>query len=172
MLGRRSKRFAADAMQADSSRAVVLKEIQLVVSMGKACCVRNLHDGCFGTNIIVVFVVVGVVAPVGRQIAVVCFFRNSKSYAYAAVVSAITAVMMFTGSDSVLGESGEEITLARIVNTVLGICIYLLVEILIGKSPSEHGAIVASGFLRPRGGFPADLIGLVSSAENSVAIPS
>lgn len=72
------------------------------------------------------------------QVTLACFFRNSKSFSYAAVVTAITAVVMFTGGNTVLGDDGEEMSLARIVNTVLGICIYLVVDVLLGKMQSAR----------------------------------
>eukprot|EP00904_Undaria_pinnatifida_P008100 jgi/Undpi1/441/HiC_scaffold_1.g00437.m1 len=64
-------------------------------------------------------------------VAMTCFFRNSADYGYAALVAAFTAVIMFTGSITVLGEEGVEVSLARIVNTVMGSVIYLLVDILL-----------------------------------------
>ncbi|CAM9721021.1 unnamed protein product [Sphacelaria rigidula] len=65
-------------------------------------------------------------------VAITCFFRNSSSFAYAALVAAFTAVVMFTGASTVLGADGEAVSLARITNTVIGICIYLTVDTLLG----------------------------------------
>lgn len=64
--------------------------------------------------------------------AVSCFFRNSSDFSYAAIVSGFTAVVVFTGSKTVLGADGEAVSLARIVNTVVGIVIYLFVDMLLG----------------------------------------
>lgn len=73
-----------------------------------------------------------------RQVAVTCFFRNSHSFGYAALVAAFTAVLMFVGSTTVLGADGEAVSLARIVNTVVGIFIYLTVDTLLGRSTFER----------------------------------
>lgn len=70
--------------------------------------------------------------------ALTCFFRNSSSFAYAALVAAFTAVVVFTGSTTVLGVDGEEVSLARIVNTVVGSVVYLLVDILLGEKEMDR----------------------------------
>lgn len=74
-----------------------------------------------------------------EQVAFTCFFRNSSSFAYAALVAAFTAVVVFTGSATVLGVDGEEVSLARIVNTVVGSVVYLLVDILLGEEDIDSG---------------------------------
>lgn len=66
------------------------------------------------------------------QVALTCFFRNSTTFAYAALVAAFTAVVMFTGTSTVLGADGQAVSLARIVNTVVAISIYLTVDTLLG----------------------------------------
>lgn len=71
--------------------------------------------------------------PPRRQVAVTCFFRNSSSFAYAALVAGFTAVVIFTGASTVLGADGEEVSLARIVNTVVGSLIYLFVDMALGE---------------------------------------
>lgn len=76
------------------------------------------------------------------QVAITCFFRNSSSFAYAALVAAFTAVVMFVGSTTVLGADGEAVSLARIVNTVVGIFIYLVVDTLLGASLVENAALL------------------------------
>lgn len=63
-----------------------------------------------------------------------CFFRNSPSFAYAALVAGFTAVVIFTGANTVLGANGEAVSLARIVNTVVGSSIYLFVDMLLGEN--------------------------------------
>lgn len=65
--------------------------------------------------------------------AIACFFRNSSQFSYAALVAAFTAVVIFTGSNTVLGADGEAVSLARIVNTVVGSVIYLFVDMLFGE---------------------------------------
>ncbi|CAM9216113.1 unnamed protein product [Ascophyllum nodosum] len=64
-------------------------------------------------------------------VAVSSFFRNSPTFAHAALVAAFTAVVIFTGANTVLGADGETVSLARIVNTVVGSLIYLLVDMLL-----------------------------------------
>lgn len=87
-----------------------------------------------------------------QQVAVTCFFRNSTQFAYAARVAAFTAVVIFTGSNTVLGADGEAVSLARIVNTVVGSVIYLLVDMLLGGWPNVRlGALplcTSTGFIR------------------------
>lgn len=65
--------------------------------------------------------------------AITCFFRNSSEFSYAALVAGFTAVVIFTGSNTVLGANGEAVSLARIVNTVVGSVIYLFVDMLLGE---------------------------------------
>lgn len=69
-----------------------------------------------------------------KQVAITCFFRNSSQFSYAALVAAFTAVVIFTGSNTVLGANGEAVSLARITNTVVGSVIYLFVDMLLGES--------------------------------------
>lgn len=64
--------------------------------------------------------------------AITSFFRNSSQFSYAALVAGFTAVVIFTGSNTVLGADGEAVSLARIINTVVGSVIYLFVDLLLG----------------------------------------
>ena len=80
-----------------------------------------------------------------RQVAVTCFFRNSSQFSYAAQVAAFTAVVIFTGSKTVLGANGEAVSLARIVNTVVGSVIYLIVDMLLGERASYSRVMDWSG---------------------------
>eukprot|EP00903_Cladosiphon_okamuranus_P012797 g11961.t1 len=64
-------------------------------------------------------------------VAITCFFRNSSQFSYAALVAGFTAVVIFTGGNTVLGANGEAVSLARIVNTVVGSVIYLFVDMLL-----------------------------------------
>lgn len=72
-------------------------------------------------------------AVTASQVAITSFFRNSSQFSYAALVAAFTAVVIFTGSNTVLGADGEAVSLARIINTVVGSVVYLFVDLLLGK---------------------------------------
>ncbi|CAM9649077.1 unnamed protein product, partial [Ectocarpus sp. 13 AM-2016] len=71
-------------------------------------------------------------------VAVTCFFRNSSQFSYAALVAAFTAVVIFTSSSTVLGADGEAVSLARIVNTVVGSVVYLLVDMLLVPTRAKN----------------------------------
>ncbi|CAN0403241.1 unnamed protein product, partial [Ectocarpus sp. 12 AP-2014] len=71
-------------------------------------------------------------------VAVTCFFRNSSQFSYAALVAAFTAVVIFTSSSTVLGANGEAVSLARIVNTVVGSVVYLLVDMLLVPTRAKN----------------------------------
>ncbi|CAM9850296.1 unnamed protein product [Ectocarpus sp. 8 AP-2014] len=71
-------------------------------------------------------------------VAVTCFFRNSSQFSYAALVAAFTAVVIFTSSNTVLGANGEAVSLARIVNTVVGSVVYLLVDMLLAPTRAKN----------------------------------
>lgn len=81
------------------------------------------------------------------QVAVTSFFRNSSQFSYAALVAGFTAVVIFTGSNTVLGADGEAVSLARIINTVVGSVIYLFVDLLLGADRVGVGVALFKGFV-------------------------
>lgn len=48
-------------------------------------------------------------------------------------MAAFTALIVLTGSRTVLEADGKEVSLARISNTVVGCLVYLFVDILLGE---------------------------------------
>lgn len=57
---------------------------------------------------------------------------------------------MFTGASTVLGADGETVSLARITNTVIGISIYLIIDLLLGGSNEKRVRCRRPSFLRAR----------------------
>lgn len=85
------------------------------------------------------------------QVAFTSFFRNGSQFSYAALVAGFTAVVIFTGSNTVLGADGERVSLARITNTVVGSVIYLFVDLLLGKHRSGGCHVLRSMIYREEG---------------------